>query len=135
MAILKIFIREKKTLAIVYKKNNKVIGSIGIEQYNEDLCDDYFNSFVGREIGYLLNKDYWNRGLMSEAVKRVIEYCFLELKLDFLFCGYFLENDRSCCVNEKMGFHQYKLYSFHTQYGCMKDTMLTLLLKKDFFKN
>ena len=49
---------------------------------------NFFN-YQGREIGYVLSKDYWGKGLMPEAVNVVITYCFKVLKFDFLLCGYF----------------------------------------------
>ena len=68
-AILDMFIREKKTLALEHQ--GKVIGSLGIDLYNEQ---DYpeFAALQGREIGYVLSKDYWGQGLMPEAVTAVI---------------------------------------------------------------
>ena len=32
---------------------------------------------------------------MLEAIKIVNNYCFNELKLDFLACGYFIDNNQS----------------------------------------
>jgi len=55
LSILKMFIDEKKTFAIVY--NNKVIGSLGIEEYDEKQLPEYADK-LGREIGYVLSKDY-----------------------------------------------------------------------------
>lgn len=124
--ILNMFIQEKKTLAIVCKEDKKVIGSIGLEECRTDL-DSSFDYLKGREIGYVLNRDYWNKGIMSEAVSCVIDYCFQELKLDFLCCGYFVENIRSKRVNEKMGFQYYKNVIHHTRYGVDKDTVLTVM--------
>ena len=65
--ILRRFIDEKKTLALVLKESGHVIGSIGLERLerSEDPAPDR----LGREIGYVLAKDYWGRGLMPEAVK------------------------------------------------------------------
>ena len=51
--ILNMFISEDKTFAIVFKKNNKVIGSLGVEKYGlEDKLTE-FNGYYGREIGYV----------------------------------------------------------------------------------
>ena len=42
-----------------YKENHKVIGSLGIEYYGlEDKLTE-FDGYKGREIGYVLSKDYW----------------------------------------------------------------------------
>ena len=69
--ILDSFISEDKTFAICLKSNNKVIGSLGIEKYGlEDKLTE-FNNLKGREIGYVLSKDYWGQGLMPEAVKAI----------------------------------------------------------------
>ena len=67
---------------------------------------------------------------MSEAVKRVIQYCFDDLKLDFLACGHFVENDRSRRVQEKCGFKHYKQVKFETKYGIVKDSWVSILENK-----
>ena len=100
--ILGFFINGKKTLALELKENGKVIGSLGLEPRAEDT--GLRDSLVGREIGYVLSKDYWGRGLMPEAVKAVIAYCFNTLKYDYVTCGHFDCNDRSRRVVEKCEF-------------------------------
>ena len=122
--ILDIFINGKKTFAIVY--NNKVIGSLGIEEYNDKAFPE-FNELNGREIGYVLSKDYWGKGIMPEAVNAVINYCFNELKLDFLMCGHFTTNNQSWRVQEKCGFKHYKLIKYETRMNEIKDCFMSLL--------
>lgn len=73
--ILDMFIGHKKTFALEYQ--GKVIGSLGIEQYNEDHFPEFADKKC-REIGYVLSKEYWGQGLMPEAVKEVIRYKSLE---------------------------------------------------------
>lgn len=134
LSILKMFIDEKKTFAIVY--NNKVIGSLGIEEYDEKQLPEYADK-LGREIGYVLSKDYWGKGLMPEALNEVIRYCFEDLKLDFLACGHFTDNNQSKRVQEKCGFNHYKLVKHETRYGIVKDSWLSILenpiINKDIF--
>lgn len=127
LMILNMFIEEKKTFAIVY--NGKVIGSLGIEEYDESELPEFENK-KGREIGYVLSKDYWGRGYMPEAVKEVIRYCFEDLKLNFLVCGHFVDNDQSRRVQEKCGFKHYKLVKHETRYGIVKDSWLSILESK-----
>ena len=43
----------------------------------------------------MLSKDYWNKGIMTEAVSKVIEYCFKILKLNYLVATYFNYNIES----------------------------------------
>lgn len=100
--ILASFMRNKKTFALELRDSGKVIGSLGLEPRDEDA--GLPNQLLGREIGYVLSKDYWGSGLMPEAVKAVINYCFDVLDFDYLTCGHFDHNDRSRRVVEKSGF-------------------------------
>ena len=71
--ILDSFITHKKTFAL--ELDGKVIGSLGIETYNEEKFPELMD-LKGRSIGYVLSKDYWGQGLMPEAVKAVLSYLF-----------------------------------------------------------
>ena len=122
--ILKSFIDGKKTFAIDFC--GKAIGSLGVELYDEKLLPE-FDKKRGREIGYVLSKDYWGRGFMPEAVSAVIKYLFEVEKLDFLVCGHFTDNLRSRRVQEKCGFRHYKLEKYTTQYGEVKDSWISLI--------
>ena len=127
LEILKKFIFDKETLAIVYKENNKVIGSIGIKEYGAvDKLSEFFD-YQGREIGYALSDQYWGQGLMSEAIKAVINYLFNELNYDFLLCGYFDFNVRSKRVQEKCGFKPYRKLVFDTHNNTKEPGVLSLL--------
>lgn len=101
--ILNLFIEHKITFALELKKNKKVIGSIGLERIGIDLGEPYTN-LRGREIGYVLSKEYWGQGLMPEAVINVMEYCYKELNCDFLQCSHAFGNEQSKRVIEKAGF-------------------------------
>ena len=84
--IIDSFINDKKTFAIEYK--GKVIGSLGIEEYNENTLPEFKDKKV-RELGFVLSKDYWGKGFMPEAVKGVIDYLFNQLQLDIIVCCHF----------------------------------------------
>lgn len=103
--ILDLFIKTGDVYAIEYKENHKVIGSVGIHE--KDNFPEEYKGKNQREIGYVLSKDYWGRGIMPEAVKKVIEYAFDDMKLDLLWCGHFTINNRSRRVIEKCGFEFY----------------------------
>lgn len=121
------FIKEKHTFAIVYKENNKVIGSVGVDTYGaEDKLSEFFD-YKGREIGYVLSKDYWGQGLMPEAVKLVIDYLFNVLDYDFLLCGHFVKNNQSKRVQEKCGFIPYRKLVYETAFGTKEPDILRLL--------
>jgi len=126
--ILNMFIEEDKVFAIVYKENNKVIGSLGVEKYGKENELSEFNNYKGREIGYALSKDYWGKGLMPEAVKCVIDYLFNDIDLDFLICGYFSFNSQSSRVQEKLGFKPYRTNTFNTLMDTQEEGILNLLI-------
>ena len=92
--ILEMFINEKMTFALELKENHKVIGSLGLETLSLLLRDEYEN-LVGRELGYVLSKEYWGKGLMPEAVNRVIKFCFEQENYDYLMCSHFVINSQS----------------------------------------
>ena len=129
--ILDKFIDEKKTFAIVF--DEKVIGSLGIECYNEEKFPELTDK-KAREIGYVLAKPYWGQGLMPEAVKEVIRYCFEDLGLDLLTCGHFVWNRQSARVQEKCGFHFYNTGKFETRLGTIEDEIVNILTREDWLK-
>ena len=126
--ILKRFIAEDKTFAICLKKDGKVIGSLGVEKYGLEESLTEFNGYLGREIGYVLAKPYWGKGIMPEAVTAVIEYLFKEIGLDFLICGYYDFNAQSKRVQEKCGFKPYRKLVMDTCMGTKEPGVLNLLL-------
>lgn len=99
--IIKGFIENKDTYAIVLKSKNKVIGGIGLHDRQPD---DSLSDLNQREIGYVLNPEYWGRGIVPEAVNELIKYSFEELNLDLVWCGHYDFNSNSKRVNEKCGF-------------------------------
>ena len=102
--ILDSFISQDKTFAICLKETGKVIGSLGVEEYGMEQALTEFTHYKGREIGYVLSREYWGRGLMPEAVRAVTDLCFEKLGFDFVSAGHFPGNERSARVIEKCGF-------------------------------
>lgn len=99
--IIEMFMEEEEVYAIELKDEKKVIGGIGI---HKRCPDPSLSKFEQKEVGYVLNPNYWGNGYVPEAVKKVIKYCFEDLKLDLIWCGHYDFNDKSKRVNEKCGF-------------------------------
>lgn len=99
--ILDMFIKDKTIYAIEHKEDKKVIGGIGLHKRCPDATLRNFNQ---REIGFVLNSNYWGRGIVPEATNRIIRYGFEELELDLIWCGHYEDNVKSKRVNEKCGF-------------------------------
>lgn len=127
--ILEMFIRDKKTLALEYQ--GKVIGSIGIEEYEEENYPE-LDSLQGREIGYVLSKAYWGNGLMPEAVRAVVSYLFDTVELDFILVGHFEWNMQSRRVIEKCGFEKVKTTKYKTQYDTIETSEQYILYHSDY---
>jgi len=127
--ILDLFIAHRKTFALEYQ--GKVIGSIGIEKYNETHFPEFENKKC-RELGYVLSRDFWGRGLMPEAVAEVVRYLFEEKGLDVIFCGHFLRNDQSKRVQEKCGFKHYAFDIYKTAMDTEEENEVTILTKEDW---
>ena len=126
--ILDMFIREKKTFALEHE--GKVIGSLGIETYDERRYPELnLDQKRGREIGYVLSKDYWGRGLMPEAVRAAIRWLFDDVGLDFVIVGHFTRNDRSRRVIEKCGFEYVKTIPYDTQDGRTEESREYILYR------
>ncbi len=132
--ICQMFIEGKKNFAIVLKAENKVIGSLGLEEYDENHLPEY-SSQKGREIGYAIGKNYWGKGLVPEAVKAVVDYCFNTLNLDFLCIGYFNYNTQSKRVSEKCAFEFVKYKDFKTRMGTVEKGELVMLTRDKFHVN
>ena len=84
--------------AMVDKETGKVIGSIGFER---KWLDD---GTEVEELGYAMAEEFWNRGLMTEAVLKVVACAFEHMRAENLLLTAFPENKASCKVALKTGF-------------------------------
>jgi ribosomal-protein-alanine N-acetyltransferase len=96
--ILKKFIESDEVWALVWKENNKVIGSVGLH-------NDYLrNAPDVKMLGYVLSQDYWGRGIMTEAAMAAIDYSFETMNILLLTIHHYANNLHSKRVIEKCGF-------------------------------
>lgn len=81
--------------AIFLKEAGKVVGSIGlVDRSDEDeRC----------EIGYCIGKEYWNQGIMTEALKSVIGFFFREVGFNRIQAKHHKDNPASGRVMQKAG--------------------------------
>ena len=81
--------------AVVYEPDCKMVGTCGFTAFN---C-----ASDSAEVGYVLNPEYWGKGIATEALTRVLQYAFRELKLHRVEAKYIEGNERSRRVMEKVG--------------------------------
>lgn len=87
--------------AMVLKETDEPIGCIGY------LLKGNTNISVGddeAEIGYWVARPYWNKGLCTEALHWMIDYCFSVKRMQILWGDFFVDNPASGHVMEKCGF-------------------------------
>lgn len=80
---------------IVYKETNDLIGTIGLVGYDvtSDSC----------EIGYLLSRKYWGKGIIPEAFRAVESYLFEQVGMNRIQGRHITENESSGKVMLKCG--------------------------------
>ena len=87
--------REPGSLAIVLKETGRMIGTVGfvwVSQENKSA-----------EVGYSLGRAYWNRGIMTEALRAVVADGFDRLKLNRIEAQHDLDNPASGHVMAHVG--------------------------------
>jgi ribosomal-protein-alanine N-acetyltransferase len=91
--------RSFKLFLLVDKESGLIIGRCGLHNWNED------NKRA--EIGYVMhNDDFKQKGLMSEAVKAILDYGFKELNLNRIEALVGVSNIPSIKILEKYNFQQ-----------------------------
>lgn len=132
MMILDSFIQSKNVFAVVCKESGKVMGSLGLHNsWGND--EPIYEALRLKEIGYVLGKEYWGKGLMPEAVKGVIQYYFDQDVLDAFTIGHFNVNHQSRRVIEKIGFEFVKESTYYSsQLDKSFQDMKYILLKSSF---
>lgn len=93
--------------AIVLKDNQKMIGSIDFVKFDKG---------DPSEIGYVLNKKYWGRGLMTEALLAISKNAISELSLRKLELVIDEENSASQRVAQKAGYELIETFKKPNRY-------------------
>lgn len=96
--------------AIILKKDQQMIGLV--ELYERGL-DSRSGLLKTKDLGFLLDKDYWHQGIMFDALNLVIEYAFEDLKQNQIWAGTFPSNKRSQHLLRLLGFR----YVYTTDYN------------------
>lgn len=117
---------EPASWGIEYKQTGRVLGTIGymwIQQENS-----------AAEVGYSLARDWWNRGIMTEALQAVLRHAFEELHLNRVEAIYEVENPASGAVMRKCGMKpegilRQKLYNK----GRYVDVEMCAILREEYF--
>ncbi|NLC65082.1 MAG: GNAT family N-acetyltransferase [Erysipelothrix sp.] len=95
-------------LAIILKESQRMIGTVdsGPIQMGDTV-----------EIGYVLHRDYWNQGLMTEAVMCYVRHLFEDKNIRRIEITHLKQNEGSRRVIEKVGFVYEGDRRQHTKFG------------------
>ncbi|MDY0023426.1 MAG: GNAT family N-acetyltransferase [Candidatus Izemoplasmatales bacterium] len=124
--ILESFIISTEVWALELKKENKVIGSIGLHKRTIEEFGEVY------ELGYVLSTFYEKQGFMTEAIGAVLNYTFNELNLEEIYVGHFLENERSEKLINKFNFKFIKVINYQSRDYGLKVSKIYRLEKKDY---
>ena len=110
---------------IIYKETNQFIGTCGYEFWNKE--------HHSAEIGYALSRTYWGKGLMPEAIAKLLLFGFEEMGLNRIQARVELENTRSQRVVEKLGMRfEGVLREVMWVKGSYRDLKLYSILKREY---
>ena len=109
---------------IIDKASGRLVGTIGYMAYSEE------NASV--EVGYSLARRLWGKGMMTEALRAVIDYTFEAMDINRIEAQHEIENPSSGRVMEKCGMMKEgilrkRLYNK----GEFKDVALYSILRQD----
>ncbi len=110
---------------ITLKGENTVLGTGGYVGWNK-------SSFCG-EISYDLARMYWNRGIMTEAVRAIVQFGFEYMNLNRIQAIVVSENIASLHLLEKLGFQEEGiLRELEFWRGAFRNVRIISLLKRDY---
>ena len=84
--IIRTFFHNDTTWAIVLKETGEAIGCIGYYTHETSNIPIGENDY---EVGYWVGKPYWNRGICTEALKLMLDYCINEKHFENIWADHF----------------------------------------------
>ncbi|MBL7936429.1 MAG: GNAT family N-acetyltransferase [Bacteroidia bacterium] len=109
--------------AVCFKENPKMIGTVSFHRIDKQ---NY-----RAETGYMLHPDYWQRGIISEAVKAIIDYGFGKMQLHSIEAHIDPKNIGSEKVLTKLHFEKEAYFKENYFYnGEFLDTAVFSLINK-----
>ncbi len=85
------------------------------------------------ELGYWIARDWWGRGIATEAARLAVGFAFTHLKLEELEAGHFVDNAASGRVLEKIGFaYTQTVARFSKARDCDVDCRMMILPRTRF---
>jgi ribosomal-protein-alanine N-acetyltransferase len=110
---------------IEYKENHTVIGHIHLMEIELQ--------HQKAQVGFVLSKQYWNKGIMTETLGKILEYCFTQLGMNRIEGWCIIENQAGVRVLERVGMQKEgELREYLFQKGEFWDFSVYSILRKEF---
>jgi [ribosomal protein S5]-alanine N-acetyltransferase len=88
---------------------------------------------VRADLGYDLRPEYWNMGMMTEVLSKIIDFAFHTLDVNRIEAAVSTENNASIRVLEKSGFVKEGILRERSYWrGSCHDMMMLSILKKEY---
>jgi ribosomal-protein-alanine N-acetyltransferase len=111
---------------VVFKDSGVFIGTCGLDA-------GYAPEHARAELGYVLSREHWGKGLMPEAARAVIAYGFGRLGLNRIQARCIAENTASARVMEKAGMtYEGTLRESEFIKGAYRDMKLYSILRREY---
>jgi [ribosomal protein S5]-alanine N-acetyltransferase len=109
---------------IVLKSENKAVGSIGFHLSDDyDMCGD---------VSYSLGRAYWNKGIISEALKEVLRFGLVDVGLNRIESFHAISNPASGEVMKKCGMkYEGKARQKYRSHNGFEDCNMYAILRED----
>jgi ribosomal-protein-alanine N-acetyltransferase len=114
---------------VTLKRDGRPIGSLGFYKWAP-------HASYQAEMGYDLAKEYWGEGIMSEAMKAVIDFGFERMELNRIEVFIMPRNKRSIKLVRNLGFKREGLLRqrYYDEFGHFTDDVLFSMLRSDWKK-
>ncbi len=101
LEVIRTFFNNDSTWAIVLKGTGEAIGCMGYYTHK------FSNIPIGDndcEVGYWVGNPFWNKGICTEALELMLDYCVNVKQFENVWADHFTGNPASGRVMEKCGF-------------------------------
>ena len=121
--------RQDYELAVTLRETGELVGQVTLKR------DRYIPRIRQRtsELGYMLRRDVWSRGIATEASRLLLDFAFGEGGLHRVFAVIDEENPASIRVVEKLGFRREARHikdAFHD--GTWSTTLIYAVLQEEW---
>lgn len=119
---------EERAYAIVLKETGRVIGNLTVTSPAPSvLLHETLRGKRGCSLSFSISRFYQRRGLMTEALRAVIDQLFSVEAFDYINCGHFGFNSASRALQQTLGF-SFLFSESHTINGeeteCIENVLL-----------